>query len=41
MTELAVVDLDQIQKHVPMEIESDATSVVSMITLQKTVQHQK
>ena len=40
MTEVAVVDLDQVQEQIPTEIESDAISVESMITLQKTVQHQ-
>ena len=32
MTEVAVVDLDQVQEQVPIEIESDAISVESMIT---------
>ena len=40
ITEGTVVDLDQGQEYVPIEIESDAINVESMITLQKTVQHQ-
>ena len=40
MIEVTVVDLDQVQKQVPIEIESDAISGESMITSQKTVQHQ-
>ena len=39
MTEVAVVDLDQVQKQVPIEIKSDAINVESMITMQKAVQH--
>ena len=41
LTEAAVVDLDQVQEQVPLELESGAISVESMITSQKTVQHQK
>ena len=40
MTEVAVVDLGKVQRQVPIEIESDAISVESMIPLQKTIQHQ-
>ena len=38
MIEVAVVDIDQVQKQVP--IESDKISVGIMIISQKTVQHQ-
>ena len=37
LTEVAVVDLDQVQVQVSIQIESDAISVESMITFQKTV----
>ena len=40
MTEVAVVDLDQIHKLVQTEVELDAISVENMIILQKTVWHQ-
>ena len=37
MIEVAVVDLGQVQEQVPIEIESDAVNVQSVIILQKTV----
>ena len=36
-TDIAVVNLDQVQEQVPIKIELDAISVESMITSQKTV----
>ena len=40
MTEVVVVDQDQVQELVQTEIELDPLNVESMITLLKTVQHQ-
>ena len=37
MTEVAVVDLDQVQELVQIETGSDAINVENMITLPKTV----
>ena len=40
MTEVAVVDLDQVNKLLQTETELEAIRVGNMINLQKTVQHQ-
>ena len=40
MTEVAVVDLDQVQEQVPIETGLDAINVGNTTTLQKTVQQQ-
>ena len=39
MTEVAVVDLNQVHKLVQMEAASDTINVENTITLQKNVQH--